>query len=163
VRVAIMSDIHDNIPKLRAAFDKLKGVDEIICLGDLCSPFMVKEFGLGFPGPVHIVFGNNDGDRYRIAEVAKKFPNVTIHGEYADLEIDGRRFSVNHFEEIGRAIAGGQQYDVVCYGHSHRVAVEKLGKTVVVNPGEVFGMMTGKSTCAIYDTRTGTAARVDID
>ena len=163
MRVAIISDIHDNIPKLRAALRKLDGVGEVICLGDLCSPFIVRELGEGFSGPLHVVFGNNDGDRYRITETARNYPHVRIHGEYADLEIDGRHFSINHFDHIGEAIAAAQSHDVVCYGHSHRFEVEKTGRTLVVNPGEVFGLLTGKSTFVIYDTRSGEAERVDVD
>jgi putative phosphoesterase len=163
MRVAIISDIHDNIPRLRAALRGLEGVGAVLCLGDLCSPFMIKELGEGFRGPVHIVFGNNDGDRYRIAEAARKYPHLELHGEYADLEIDGRTFSVNHFDDIGRAIAEGGTHDVVCYGHSHRFGMEKRGNTLVVNPGEIFGLLTGKATYVVYDTKTGEAERVDLD
>ena len=162
MRVAILSDIHDDIVHLKAALQKLSEVDEVICLGDLCSPFVVKEFGTGYSKPVHIVFGNNDGDRYRIAEVAGQYPNVRIHGEYADLDIGGKKLSVNHFDNIGRAIAAGENHDVVCYGHSHRFRVEKRLRTTVINPGEIFGILTGESTFAIYDTRTGEVERVDV-
>jgi putative phosphoesterase len=162
MRVAIISDIHDDVANLRAALKKLSNVDEIICLGDLCSPFIVKELGVGFSNSIHIVFGNNDGDRYRIAEVARHFPHVRIHGEYAELDLGGKTFSVNHFDDIGRAIAAAGGHDVVCYGHSHHFRAEKVGRTMVVNPGEIFGFLTGKSTLAIYDTRTEEVERVDI-
>jgi putative phosphoesterase len=163
MRVAILSDIHDNIPKLRSALGGLGGVDVVLCLGDLCSPFIVRELGEGFRGPIHVVFGNNDGDLYRIAETAKNYPHIRLHGEYVDLELDGRKFSLNHYDDIARAIAATGKHDVVCYGHSHRLAIERKGSTLLVNPGEIFGLITGKSTFAIYDTRTGEAERVDVD
>jgi putative phosphoesterase len=163
MRIAIISDIHDNIPKLRDALRKLEGVDELICLGDLCSPFMVKELASGFRGPVRLVFGNNDGDRYRIASEARKYPHLTIYGEYAGLEIDGRRFSINHFDDIGRAIVAAKGHDVVCFGHSHRFAIERVEGSLVINPGEIYGLLTGRATFAIYDTRTDEAERVDVD
>ncbi|MBP2681441.1 MAG: phosphodiesterase, family [Candidatus Krumholzibacteriota bacterium] len=140
----------------------LEGVGAVLCLGDLCSPFIAKELGEGFRGPIHIVFGNNDGDRYRIADVAKKYPHIVLHGEYVDLEIDGRKFSLNHYDDIAQAIAATGQHDVVCYGHSHHFDVERKGATLLVNPGEIFGLLTGKSTFVIYDTRTGEAERVDV-
>jgi hypothetical protein len=163
LRVAIISDIHDNIPKLRTALAGMKDIDEVICLGDLCSPFIVKELSLGFSGPIRVVFGNNDGDRYRITEATVKYSNVSIHGEYVELEIDGKTFSVNHFDNIGRAIVEGQAHDVVCFGHSHQFGVEKVGRSLVVNPGEIFGLLTGRATYVIYDTKTGDAQRVDLD
>ena len=166
MRIAIIADIHDNVPRLRRALEKIAAqseVKELICLGDLCSPFIVAELGRGFSGPVHIVFGNNDGDRYRMAEVAKKFAHLVIHGEYAELDVDGRKISVNHFDDIGNAIAAGQAFDLVCFGHSHRFKVGRTGKCVTVNPGEIFGLLTGQATFALYDTRTGEVERVDVD
>src|SRR4051794_4593048 len=63
--IAILSDIHDNLPKLRAAIDHIQRVDALLCGGDLCSPFIVDELAR-YPGPVHVVFGNNDADLFRI-------------------------------------------------------------------------------------------------
>lgn len=163
MRVAIISDIHDNIPRLRAALAGFREIDEVICCGDLCSPFIIKELGLGFSGPIHVVFGNNDGDRFRIADGAKKYPHVRIYGEYVELAIGGRTFSVNHFDNIGNAIARQETFDVVCFGHNHKFETLRLGKTLVVNPGEIYGLLTGESTYAVYDTATGEAVRVDVN
>ena len=57
--IAILSDIHDNIPKLRAAIEHIQRVDALLCGGDLCSPFIVDELAQ-FPRQLHVVFGNND-------------------------------------------------------------------------------------------------------
>ena len=129
MRIAILSDIHDNIPKLRAALARLDRADALVCLGDLCSPFIIKELALGYGGPIHVVFGNNDGDRYRIAQGATEFEHVEIHGEFVELDLDGRRFGVNHFDNIGRAMAGSGRYDVVCFGHNHEYEVSTEATT----------------------------------
>jgi len=163
MRIAIISDIHDNIPKLRSALGMMNDVEQIVCCGDLCSPFIVKELGLGFAGPVHIVFGNNDGDRFRLLEGARKYRHLQIHGEFVELEVDGRRIAVNHFDNIGATMVASQSYDVVCFGHNHRYSVSKQGQTLVVNPGEIFGLLTGQSSFVIYDTKSGEATRVDVD
>lgn len=164
MRIAIISDLHDNIHKLRQAMAGMAGIDVVVCLGDLCSPFMVRELANGFRGPIHVVFGNNDGDRYRITLNALDHPHLTIHGEYAELEFGGRRFAIQHFNEIGEALARGGQFDVVCFGHDHRFRLERAGggRTLVVNPGEIFGGLTGQSTFVIYDTSTGEAARIEV-
>ena len=162
MRVAIISDIHDNIPKMRAALDAMQAVDCIVCLGDLCSPFMIKELGPGFDGPIHIVFGNNDGDRHRIAAVARQYEQIVIHGEFVDLELGGRRFAVQHFDNIGHALAHGDVYDVVCFGHSHEDELTRHGDTLVVNPGEIFGGLTGQSTFVIYDCESADAELVEL-
>jgi hypothetical protein len=90
-----------------------------------------------------------------------KFPHIQLHGEYAELDLDGRSFSVNHFDTIGRAIAKGERYDVVCFGHNHRFEITQLGRTLVINPGEIFGGLSGHSTFAIYDTIAGKAERIE--
>lgn len=160
MRIAIISDIHDNIPKLRSALGAMDGVEVLICCGDLCSPFIVKELGQGFTGPIHIVFGNNDGDRFRIYQCAERFDHMTIHGEFATLDIDGRSFAINHFDNIGRTMTG--RFDVVCFGHNHQHEIRSEGKTLIVNPGEIYGLLTGDSTFAVYDTGSGEAIRVDV-
>ena len=162
MRVAIISDIHDNIPKLRTALSSVSDCDILICCGDLCSPFIVKELGTGFSGDIHIVFGNNDGDRFRIAAAATKYPHMTVHGEYCALGIGGRQFAINHFDNIGRTMAESSAFDVVCFGHNHQFEVSQMSDTLVINPGEIYGMLTGSSTCVIYDTDTGDAQRVDV-
>jgi putative phosphoesterase len=162
MKVAIFSDIHDNLPKLRAALDHCQHADALICCGDLCSPFVAKELGQGFKGPVHIVFGNNDGDRWRIAMNGAKFPNLQFYGEYVELELDGKTFSVNHFDAIARAIAKGGAYDVVCFGHNHKLEMAQQGRTLLINPGEIFGGLTGNSTFVIYDTEKGAAERISL-
>jgi putative phosphoesterase len=164
MRIAILSDIHDQIPKLRSALALVRdrGAETLICCGDLCSPFIAKELGQGFSGPIHVVFGNNDGDRARIMMNATKFPNLQFHGEYVELELAGRTFAVQHFDQIGHALARGQQFDVVCFGHNHRFEITQTGRTLSLNPGEIYGGLTGQSTFAVYDTRAGTAERVAV-
>ena len=163
MRVAILSDIHDNLPKLRAALARMDNVGELICLGDLCSPFIVKELAEGFAGPIHIVFGNNDGDRFRITEAAGRYAPVKIYGEYVELVIAGKTFAVNHFDNLGREIARAQSHDVICFGHNHRFEISEQGRSLIINPGEIYGLLTGESTFVIYDTASGRAERVDVD
>ena len=157
-----MSDIHDNLTFLRRSLELCHSADAIICCGDLCSPFVAKELGVRFDKPIHIVFGNNDGDRFRIAANAQRFPQLQFYGEYVELELAGRTFSVNHFDNIGRALAAGERFDVVCFGHTHRFEISSVGKTLLINPGEVYGELTGEATFVMYDTTAGEATRVNI-
>ncbi len=160
MRIAILSDIHDNIWVLR---DLLAGLqaDALLFCGDFCAPFTLAQIAEGFGGPVHVVFGNNDGDKLLLSRVAGRFSHVTLHGELAELELDGRRVAVSHYPPIGRALARSGVYDLVCYGHNHERTVEQVGATVLVNPGEVMGRF-GRSTYAVYDTATGQAAIVEV-
>ena len=160
--VAILSDIHDHLPNLRHALAAVEDAEALICCGDLCSPFVAKELALGFDGPIHIVFGNNDGDRWRLGMNATKHPHLHFHGEYVELEFGGRSFAVQHFDHIGRALARGGAFDVVCFGHNHQFEIAQVGGTLLINPGEIYGGLTGQATCALYDPATHKARRVDL-
>lgn len=161
--LAILSDIHDDLDALRRGLARARAdADVVLCCGDLCSPFVVPVLGEGFSGPVHVVFGNNDGDRFRIAAQASRFEHVVVHGEFADLTFDGRRVAMQHFDDIGRALAGNPAFDLVCFGHSHRYEVARVGDTWSVNPGEVHGGLSGQSTMVLYDTGDHAVLRVDL-
>jgi putative phosphoesterase len=161
MKVAILSDIHDNIWRLATLLEGLEAETLIFC-GDFCAPFTLDQIAREFEGPIHAVLGNNDGDQLLLSRVAGKHPHVTLHGQFAELELDGRRVAVSHYPEVGRAIAQAGTYDLVCHGHSHERLVAGTGQTVRVNPGEVMGRK-GPSTYAIYDTERGEAEIVEVE
>lgn len=139
VKVAILSDIHDNVWNLRAVLGALADAEAMVCCGDLCAPFMLARLAEGFGGrPIHIVFGNNDGDLYRITQVAAGFDTVRLHGELFTGELGGRRFVATHYDSVAATIDPSGA-DVICYGHNHRFAVERRGESWFVNPGAVMG------------------------
>jgi putative phosphoesterase len=160
MRIAVLSDIHDNVWKLAAALDAVRDADALVCCGDLCSPFIVHQLGRGFLKPIHIVFGNNDGDLFRITANARQYEHIRIHGELFRGEFDGQRVAANHYDHIARAIAASGEFDVVCHGHNHVCEVARIGRTLAINPGAIMGAMFAAdggrtdvaSTFVIYDT-----------
>jgi len=161
MRIAVMSDIHDNIWQLEKALARLEGVQQLMFCGDFCAPFTLKQIAEGFPGPVHAVFGNNDGDRYLLMKIASGFSHVHLHGEFAELIADKMKIAVNHYPEIARPIAESGRYDVVFYGHNHTHKIERIGSTDLINPGEIMGRF-GRSTFVIYDTSSRQGETVEV-
>jgi uncharacterized protein len=158
MRIAIISDIHDNLWNLAAAIEFVSAADLLICCGDLCSPFVMDQLAR-FPGQVHIVFGNNDADLFRITR--KSSDRVRVHGEFFEAELDGKTLAVNHFDYIARPIIQSGLYDVVCYGHNHEFSIARVGRTLAINPGPIMGARFpgGKwedvaPTFVMLDTRT---------
>lgn len=156
MRIGILSDIHDNIWALEDALRALAGADALLGLGDYCAPFTVAAIGEGFPGPVHLVWGNNDGDKLTIARIAAQYPQITLHGDWARLELGGRKISLVHDPGLGRALAEGERFDLVCHGHDHRRNLANVGRTLLLDPGEVMGRL-GVRSVALYDTDEGAA------
>ena len=51
------------------------------------------------------------------------------------------------------ALIQSGKYNVVVYGHTHKVDNKVVGKTIVINPGTANGWFFGyKATAAIFDT-----------
>lgn len=162
MRIALISDIHDHRSKLKKALEGISDADLLICLGDLCSPFIIKDLGEGFSGPIHIVFGNNDGDLFRITQTAKSFSHITLHGEIAELILDGKRIAITHFDTVARMLATSDSFDLICFGHNHTYEVREVGKTLLVNPGEIMGEISGTSSYAVYSTATNSVERFNL-
>ena len=62
--IAIISDVHDNIPNLKKVLDYCaqNSVEKIICCGDLASLETLDFLNDNFPGEIFFVFGNMDND-----------------------------------------------------------------------------------------------------
>jgi hypothetical protein len=151
-KIAILSDTHDNITNLDTALVAIRtgGAEVLLHCGDLCAPFMVSRLAQAFAGPIHIVFGNNDGDGRLLQSIASKHPQVTLHGIYAELTVAQRTIALIHYPEPARRIAQSGEFDLVCYGHNHQRRHERIGKCHLVNPGELLGLY-GVATWGLYD------------
>ena len=160
--IGVLSDTHDNIWKLDEAIPPLQRSKVVLHCGDLCSPFMIKRLGAGLEGvPVHIVWGNNEGDRLAIARVAQNFDNIHLEGQVARFELGGWRVAVNHYPEIASEFAASGDFDLVCYGHDHAAHLSTVGKCILLNPGEVMGL-NGRSSLVLIETASGEVQWVDL-
>lgn len=164
MKIGVISDSHDHLPNLRHALSTLKNrsISVIFHCGDLISPFVTKELG-DFEGGVHTVFGNNDGDRFLSAKVQQAAaPNLTHYGEFGFVNIEGHRIGFTHYMEYARGFAATGQCDVAFFGHTHVHYEEKIGDVLVLNPGELLGLLGRPSFC-IYDTETRDFERIIFD
>ncbi|CAB49554.1 metallophosphoesterase [Pyrococcus abyssi] len=150
MKVGIMSDTHDNLPAIRLAVDffNKEKVDLVIHAGDYVAPFVARELSK-LNAPLRGVFGNNDGEREGLKE------KLGIKDEILTLNLDDLKVIVLHGtdERIVEALAKSQLYDIVIRGHTHRHRIQEVGRTIVVNPGEVCGYLTGVKSVAILNTK----------
>ena len=164
MKIAVLSDVHDHVWNLRAALASLDDANALLYCGDLCSPFVVGLLADGFRNrPIEIVFGNNDGDLFRIAQNAAKHEHVSLNGEVYKGELGGKQVAMNHFPAIASELVAAGSFDLVCFGHDHTFRIEQTGRTLAVNPGTLLGYepVNGRdvpATFAVYDTDAGEAA-----
>ena len=159
MRIGIVSDVHCNHEALRVALDRMGGVDELLCAGDSVYQFrfsnevmsILRERGARY------ILGNHEdvllgtwGERARSAEwvragdlaymaeqpyrLATTLPGgkslVMVHGspwEPYNEYIYPNSPSLARFSEIDA--------DYVILGHTHYQMAERVGRTLVINPG----------------------------
>jgi putative phosphoesterase len=150
--IGAMSDTHDRLDAVDKAisFFNSREVTDVLHAGDLVSPFVAPLFS-ELKAKLHFVWGNNEGDhefiKVRFADIG-----VSPLGDFAALQLGGRKIALLHgiHQEIVGSLVESGHYDLVVHGHSHRAEVID-GKTLVVNPGEVCGYLTGRQTVALID------------
>ncbi len=158
MKIAIVSDSHDNLPNIEKMLDFVNKnkTELIIHCGDLAAPSVImKELGPKFNGPIHFIHGNV-ADRELNEKVAKEFNHVTCHGDSGELTLDGKKIAFCHFPNQAEDLAKSGKYDLVFYGHDHTPWEKQIGKTRLLNPGTLAGMFN-KATFAIYNTKTNKA------
>jgi putative phosphoesterase len=167
MKIAILSDIHDNIWNLEKVLKQIKEkkLEVIIFCGDLCAPFTAGI--LGSAGiPVHACLGNVDEDHIMMQKLAGD--NVKWTGlapEYGEVIFNKRKVAYCHYPKLAELLAKSGDFDAVFHGHTHEARNKKYGKAILVNPGAVCGIQDarpGAATYAIYDTKTNSAEILEI-
>ncbi len=167
MKVAIISDVHDNAHNLVLALEKInsyKDIEKIIFLGDFAGA-AISGLLCSSPIPVFAIWGNNDGDKCLITKFScKQGSSLELGFEtYDKLEIDGRKLFLTHYPFLARSMCKSGEFDAVFYGHNHLKNKEKVGDCLLLNPGEIGAYKTGKATFAIYDTKTNDAQIIEVE
>lgn len=153
--VGLMADTHDCLPMVEKAVKRLnvEGVELVLHAGDYVAPFVIPKFK-ELKAKLVGVFGNNDGDRELLKRRFSEGDSLEIHGNFAKICVGKVKIALlhGHEEELLTALIDCEKFDVVVHGHTHKAENYRKGKTLVVNPGEVCGYLTGNSTIALLDT-----------
>jgi putative phosphoesterase len=146
--IGAMSDTHDRLDAVDKAisFFNSQDVTDVLHAGDLVSPFVAPLFS-----KLNYVCGNNEGDHDFIKI---RFGDIGISplGDLAVLQLGGKKIALLHgiHQEVVDSLVKSGAYDLVVRGHNHRAEIIQ-GETLVVNPGETCGYLTGRQTVALID------------
>lgn len=156
MKFIVIADIHENFHNLSLAIQYAadNGINNGLVLGDLINPGIMHHLGkskINFK----IVFGNNDGDIYNLTKIAHEYQSIALFGEYTFEAIDGNNIFLIHDDFLGQLAAKSQEFDFVFCGHNHKAEKKVLGRSILINPGELSGHMYGKSTFGVWDSESG--------
>lgn len=157
--IAIISDVHDNIPNLKKVLDYCaqNQIEKIICCGDLASLETLDYLNDNFAGEIFFVFGNMDDDYLKNYPFENnQYKNTKIFKDFGETEIAGRKVAFTHFPKIAKelclprgskATLRGEtgKYNFVFHGHTHKpwvasvetTADQAQKKCTLLNPGNV--------------------------
>ncbi|MEM1550931.1 MAG: metallophosphoesterase [Candidatus Bathyarchaeia archaeon] len=164
-RVGIIADTHDRLQAIDLAVKRLneENVDLVLHAGDYIAPFAVlrlKPLKARLIG----VFGNNDGDHNLLR---KRFEEIgaQLYGKFADLSVGGLRVALIHGEEeiLLKALINSNYYDIIVHGHTHKAETYSVGRTLIVNPGETCGYLTGRATIAVLNVEKRSAEILELN
>lgn len=151
--IGVMSDSHDNLTAIRRAVSVFNdaGCDLVLHAGDVVAPFAARELE-ALNCRVKAVFGNCDGEKQGL-EMAMERPGEIREAPLL-LVSAGRRILLVHYHFSIATYASSGKYEVIIFGHTHKPLIRNEGKTLLLNPGETGGWLTGKSTVAFLDPAT---------
>ena len=153
MKIAIVSDIHDNLPNLKKCLSwcvKNK-IEKIICAGDVTNSETLQIISENFKGEIFIISGN--GEIYDEDEAAV-YDNINHGGRFAIFKIDEKNVGVCHEPFFIVDVLSKGSCDIIFYGHTHKPWIETKNGVQTVNPGTLGGVFT-PATFAFWDTSSG--------
>jgi putative phosphoesterase len=138
MKIAVMSDTHNNYIAVEAAIDILRQrkITHVIHCGDICDSDTVWLFqGL----TTHFVFGNCDYDRHSLRQAVHGI-GETLHEPFGHLEFDGVKLAFVHGDDgsLLESLEYSGHFDFVFHGHTHVAAERRRGCTRIINPGALY-------------------------
>jgi uncharacterized protein len=152
--VAIVSDIHDNLLNLKKCLREIKekGIEVLVCCGDVTNADTLEYIAMNFNGPIHLVRGNMEiYDETQMQTALKAYPNLNYYGRTGRFEINGKFIGICHEPFLIEKVIELGKCDYIFYGHTHKPWIEEKEGTQVINPGTLGGVFT-KGTYAMLDT-----------
>lgn len=167
MRIAIISDIHDNLANLekfliQAKTEKIEG---IICCGDVTTPETLSFLVENFKGEIKLVCGNAEIRREEFFDLAKQSDNLEVFADVGRWDLDKVQISFAHKPEQAEGLVSktdsvvlsGELHHFVFYGHTHKPWIKQIGETLMANPGTLGGVFTSPSYASL-DTVAGQLA-----
>ncbi len=150
MKIAIISDLHDNLVNLEKClvWCQANNIQEIICCGDVTNTDTLSFLSSRFPSTIHLARGNME---IFYDEEVEQFSNIKYYGRAGGIfNIEDKKIGICHEPYLIDNLLSDNP-DIIFYGHTHKPWIEKKNNTKIVNPGTLAGMFQ-KATFAFWDT-----------
>ncbi len=156
MKIAIISDIHDQIENLNWALSQIKenDISHIFALGDYTSSYIVERLQVNNI-PISAVWGNCDGDKQSMLRASNNENKNIIFANnvFQTIELEDKKYFITHFPDLAENAAKSLDYDAVFHGHTHHMRDELIGNIPIINPGKLAMYPNDEISFAIFDTK----------
>jgi hypothetical protein len=153
MKIAIISDIHDNLTNLEKclAWCGKNEIEKIICCGDITNSETLSILSKNFLGEIFLVKGN--GEIYYEEELSE-YKNINYFGEIGIFEMAGFKVGACHEPSWIKEVLATGHPEIIFYGHIHKPWIEEKEGIKIVNPGTLGGWFT-PATFAVWEGNLG--------
>ena len=139
MKIGILSDTHGHLPA--KIFTIFKNIDHILHAGDIGDQKIIDK--LKILCPVSAIYGNID--RWPVTSLFKNKLLIELAGKKILLIHDIVNIKNYSFQLFKNDISP----DIVIYGHTHKLNIEKYRNILYINPGSISKPRSGKYGTAV--------------
>ncbi|NTU98987.1 YfcE family phosphodiesterase [Candidatus Falkowbacteria bacterium] len=153
MKIAIISDIHDNVVNLEKCLKwcQSEGISTIVCCGDVTNAETVDFMASNFKGMIHLIMGN--ADNYDDA-ILNRYSNIKNYDRKGGkLFFGDTKVGFCHEPYHIKHLFHQAKFDIVFYGHTHKPWESDENGVRLINPGTLGGVFY-KASFAVWDTET---------
>lgn len=151
MKLAIISDVHDNLPNLEKclAWCRAEKIEALICCGDLTNSETLGFLAGNFSGRIHILMGNCDNYD---EDLVLGYSNMKYHDRKGSrLQVGKYKVGFCHEPYHIKHLFHIDKFDLIFYGHTHKPWESTENGVRLINPGTLGGLFQ-KATFAVWES-----------
>ena len=162
MRIGVVSDTHNNLNNVTRIVELFNaaGVERVIHTGDITQAKTIDVFA-HLTAPMYGVYGNNDQERDALEAAVDRHGFEFHDPPFTACWADRKLIVVHDPVEFGGCLH--RSHHLALHGHTHLHREERINGTLIFNPGECAGMMTGYNAVGVVDLERGDRCRDPVD
>ena len=153
MRIGVVSDTHNNlksVTKIVSIFNEQE-VEKVVHTGDITQSKTIEAFS-EMKMPMYGVYGNNDLELESLTKSISTLGYHFVQPPFIDIWCNKKVIVVHDPLQLDEYDLN--HYDIAIHGHTHRYRMEIIDSTLIFNPGECAGHMTGHNAIGIINLQS---------